>query len=90
VTLSELKYIVVLAREKHFDRADGRVDTSFVSQPRLSLPVKKAGGQAGVVIYTICQYLQSALVPPIGFYKLLDKANRPLVRRAGGLFEGLS
>jgi LysR family transcriptional regulator, hydrogen peroxide-inducible genes activator len=38
MTLTELKYIVAVAREKHFGRA---ADTCHVSQPTLSLAIKK-------------------------------------------------
>jgi LysR family transcriptional regulator, hydrogen peroxide-inducible genes activator len=38
MTLTELKYIVALAREKHFGRA---ADACFVSQPTLSVSIKK-------------------------------------------------
>jgi LysR family transcriptional regulator, hydrogen peroxide-inducible genes activator len=38
MTLTELKYIVALAREKHFGRA---ADGCFVSQPTLSVSIKK-------------------------------------------------
>lgn len=38
MTLTELKYIVALAREKHFGRA---AEACFVSQPTLSVAIKK-------------------------------------------------
>jgi len=38
MTLTELKYIVAVAREKHFGKA---ADTCHVSQPTLSLAIKK-------------------------------------------------
>ena len=38
MTLTELKYIVAVAREKHFGRA---AEACFVSQPTLSLAIKK-------------------------------------------------
>ena len=38
MTLTELKYIVALAREKHFGRA---AEACFVSQPTLSVSIKK-------------------------------------------------
>jgi LysR family transcriptional regulator, hydrogen peroxide-inducible genes activator len=38
MTLTELKYIVALAREKHFGRA---ADACFISQPTLSVSIKK-------------------------------------------------
>ena len=38
MTLTELQYIVVLAQEHHFGRA---ADRAFVTQPALSLAIKK-------------------------------------------------
>ena len=38
MTLTELRYIVAVARERHFGRA---AETCFVSQPTLSVAVKK-------------------------------------------------
>jgi LysR family transcriptional regulator, hydrogen peroxide-inducible genes activator len=38
MTLTELKYIVALAREKHFGRA---ADACYISQPTLSVSIKK-------------------------------------------------
>src|SRR5204863_2136881 len=38
VTLTELRYIVAVARERHFGRA---AEAAFVSQPTLSVAVKK-------------------------------------------------
>ena len=37
MTLTELKYIVAVARERHFGKA---ADACFVSQPTLSVAVK--------------------------------------------------
>ena len=38
MTLTELKYIVAVARERHFGRA---AEACFVSQPTLSVAIKK-------------------------------------------------
>lgn len=48
MTLTELRYIVTLAREQHFGRAAER---SFVSQPTLSIAVKKLEEELGVAIF---------------------------------------
>ncbi len=40
MTLTELRYIVAVARERHFGRA---AEACFVSQPTLSVSVKKLG-----------------------------------------------
>ena len=48
MTLTELRYIVAVAREKHFGRA---ADACFVSQPTLSVSVKKLESELGVMIF---------------------------------------
>ncbi|GAB1265614.1 hydrogen peroxide-inducible genes activator [Aurantivibrio infirmus] len=48
MTLTELRYIVTLAREQHFGRAAERC---FVSQPTLSIAVKKLEDELGVAIF---------------------------------------
>jgi len=48
MTLTELRYIVTLAREKHFGRAAERC---HVSQPTLSVAVKKLEDELGVAIF---------------------------------------
>jgi LysR family hydrogen peroxide-inducible transcriptional activator len=48
MTLTELRYIVAVAREKHFGRA---AEACFVSQPTLSVSVKKLEEELGVRIF---------------------------------------
>ncbi|MGD8644684.1 MAG: hydrogen peroxide-inducible genes activator [Chromatiales bacterium] len=48
MTLSELRYIVALAREQHFGRA---AEACFVSQPTLSVAVKKLEEELGVTLF---------------------------------------
>src|SRR5947199_1059207 len=48
MTLTELRYIVALARERHFGRA---AEKCFVSQPTLSVAVKKLEDELGVVLF---------------------------------------
>ncbi len=48
MTLTELKYIVALAREKHFGRA---ADSCFVSQPTLSVAIKKLEDELNVSLF---------------------------------------
>jgi LysR family hydrogen peroxide-inducible transcriptional activator len=48
MNLSELRYIVALARERHFGRA---ARACFVSQPTLSVAVKKLEDELGVLLF---------------------------------------
>lgn len=48
MTLTELKYIVAVARERHFGRA---ADACFVSQPTLSVAIRKLEDELGVVLF---------------------------------------
>lgn len=48
MTLTELRYIVALAREKHFGRA---ADKCHVAQPTLSVAVKKLEEELGVILF---------------------------------------
>jgi LysR family hydrogen peroxide-inducible transcriptional activator len=48
MTLTELRYLVNLDKERHFGRAAER---SFVSQPTLSVAVKKLEDELGVVLF---------------------------------------
>lgn len=48
MTLTELKYIVAVARERHFGRA---ADACFVSQPTLSVAIRKLEDELGVQLF---------------------------------------
>ena len=48
MTLTELRYIVAVARERHFGRA---ADACFVSQPTLSVAIKKLEDELNVQIF---------------------------------------
>jgi LysR family hydrogen peroxide-inducible transcriptional activator len=48
MTLTELQYIVVVAQERHFGRAAER---AFVTQPALSLAIKKLEEELGTTIF---------------------------------------
>lgn len=48
MTLSELRYIVAVARERHFGRA---AEACFVSQPTLSVAVRKLEDELGVTLF---------------------------------------
>ncbi|WP_459668892.1 LysR family transcriptional regulator, partial [Achromobacter xylosoxidans] len=46
--LTELKYIVAVARERHFGRA---AEACFVSQPTLSVAIRKLEDELGVTLF---------------------------------------
>lgn len=48
MTLTELKYVIAVARERHFGRA---AESCFVSQPSLSVAIKKLEEELGVTIF---------------------------------------
>src|SRR4030081_1732743 len=48
MTLTELRYIVAVARERHFGRA---AEACFVSQPTLSVAVKKLEEELGIALF---------------------------------------
>jgi LysR family hydrogen peroxide-inducible transcriptional activator len=48
MTLTDLRYIVILARERHFGRA---AEKCFVAQPTLSVAVKKLEEELGVTLF---------------------------------------
>jgi LysR family hydrogen peroxide-inducible transcriptional activator len=61
MTLTDLRYIVTLARECHFGRA---AEKCFVSQPTLSVAVKKLEDELGVILFE--RSPQEVRVTPIG------------------------
>lgn len=68
MTLTELRYIVALARERHFGRA---AEKCFVAQPTLSVAVKKLEDELGVILFERGQ--SEVTVTPAG---------EPIVRQA--------
>ena len=61
MTLTELRYIVALARERHFGRP---AEACFVSQPTLSVAVKKLGDELGVALFERCK--SEVALTPVG------------------------
>jgi LysR family hydrogen peroxide-inducible transcriptional activator len=72
MTLTDLRYIVALARERHFGRA---AETCFVSQPTLSVAVKKLEDQLGVALFE--RSAGNVRVTPIG-EQIIVQAERVL------------
>lgn len=72
MTLTELKYIVALARERHFGRA---AEACFVSQPTLSVAIKKLEEELGVQLFERGGY--EVAVTPIG-ERIVEQAQHVL------------
>ncbi|ASP38038.1 LysR family transcriptional regulator [Bacterioplanes sanyensis] len=72
MTLTELKYIVTLAQERHFGRA---AEKCFVSQPTLSVAIKKLESELEIAIF---ERSKSAVrVTPLG-ERIVTQAQRVL------------
>ena len=84
MTLTELRYIVTLAQERHFRRAAERC---FVSQPTLSVAIKKLEDELDVTIFE--RNRSDVRVTMAGerivaqARKVLEEAELVLVRREG-------
>lgn len=76
MTLTELRYIVALARERHFGRA---AEKCFVSQPTLSVAVKKLEDELGVALFE--RGASEVTVTPVGS-RIVEQAQRVLEEAA--------
>ena len=72
MTLTELRYVVAVARERHFGRA---AESCFVSQPTLSVGIKKLEEELGVTIFE--RSATEVSVTPIGD-RIIEQATRVL------------
>jgi LysR family transcriptional regulator, hydrogen peroxide-inducible genes activator len=72
VTLTELRYIVAVARERHFGRA---AEACFVSQPTLSVAVKKLEEELEVTLFE--RSPGEVTVTPAG-QRIIEQAQRVL------------
>ena len=72
MTLTELKYIVAVARERHFGRA---AEASFVAQPTLSVAIKKLEEELGIQLFE--RRSQEVVVTPLG-QRVIEQARRVL------------
>ena len=72
MTLTELRYVVALARERHFGRA---AEKCFVSQPTLSVAVKKLEEELGVALFE--RGGNEVTVTPVGM-RIVEQAQRVL------------
>ncbi|QID16304.1 hydrogen peroxide-inducible genes activator [Nitrogeniibacter mangrovi] len=73
MTLTDLKYIVALARERHFGRA---AEHCHVSQPTLSVAIKKVEEQLGVMLFE--RGTSDVKVTELG-ERIVEQAQRVLV-----------
>ena len=76
MTLTELKYIVAVARERHFGRA---AEACFVSQPTLSVAIRKLEDELGVQLFE--RGSSEVSVTPIGT-QIIEQAQRVLEQAA--------
>ena len=72
MNLSELRYIVALARERHFGRA---AEACFISQPTLSVAVKKLEEELGVQLFERGSH--DVRVTPVG-ERVVEQAQQAL------------
>ena len=72
MTPAELRYIVALARERHFGRA---AEACFVTQPTLSVAVKKLEEELGVALFERAK--NEVTVTPVGA-RIVAQARRVL------------
>ena len=72
MTLNELRYVVAVARERHFGRA---ARSCFVSQPTLSVAVKKLEEELGVVLFE--RGPSEVVLTPVG-KQVVDQAQQVL------------
>src|SRR3546814_20377481 len=72
MTLTELRFIVALAQERNFRKA---AEKSFVTQPALSLAIKKLEDELGVLIFE--RNHGEVGITGIG-EKIVEQANRAL------------
>lgn len=72
MTLTELRYIIAVARERHFGRA---AESCHVSQPTLSVAVKKLEDELGVILFE--RNTGEVTLTPIG-ERVVEQAQRAL------------
>jgi LysR family hydrogen peroxide-inducible transcriptional activator len=78
MTLTELRYIIAVARERHFGRA---AKACFVSQPTLSVAIKKLEEELGVTLF---ERANNEVTPtPVGS-QVVEQAQR-VIEQAGSI-----
>lgn len=76
MTLTELRYLVAVARERHFGKA---AEACFVSQPTLSVAIKKLEEELGITIFE--RGKTEVGITPIG-EQIIEQAQRVLEETA--------
>lgn len=76
MTLTELRYLVALAQQRHFGRA---AESCFVSQPTLSVAIKKLEGELSVTLFE--RRKQDVTLTPTG-QRIVEQAQRVLEEAA--------
>ncbi len=76
MTLTELRYVVAVSKERHFGRA---AESCFVSQPTLSVAIKKLEDELGVTLFE--RGGSEIGVTPIGA-QIIEQAKRVLEQSA--------
>ncbi|HLB58113.1 MAG TPA: hydrogen peroxide-inducible genes activator [Gammaproteobacteria bacterium] len=77
MTLQELRFIIALAREKHFGKAS---ESCFVSQPTLSIAVRKLEEELNVILFE--RDKNDVRITPLG-KDILERAKRVLAEVDG-------
>jgi len=77
MTLTELRYITAVARERHFGRA---AEACFVSQPTLSVAVRKLEDELGVMLFE--RNAAEVSVTPAG-EKIVEQARKQAAQALG-------
>lgn len=77
MTLTELRYIVAVARERHFGKA---AKACFVSQPTLSIAIRKLEDELGIQLFE--RRASDITVTPIG-ERVVEQAQHALEAAAG-------
>ncbi len=72
MTLTELRYIIAVAREQHFGHA---AESCFVSQPTLSMGVKKLEEELGVALF---ERGKGGIAPTSAGERIIEQAQRVL------------
>jgi LysR family hydrogen peroxide-inducible transcriptional activator len=80
MTLTELRYIVAVARERHFGRA---AEASCVSQPTLSVAIRKLEDELGVALF---ERGTGEVAPTLIGARIVEQAQRVL-EQAGAIKE---